>query len=137
MSKNQLNFIYFAFSDEGVDYSGSLATVNFTGSIDSYLIRNMSFEETQRKNIDFSSYLYTIPAKTKQIPEFVSFPAENTEISLKRTYTTVDSQYYKNGNHQIGDQRPIAVIARATIPSVDRQAEYVRYQSLKRLKLKK
>lgn len=143
LAQNQVNFVYYAFSDEGVDYSGSLSTVAFTGSIDNYILRNMSFEETQRKNLDFSSYLYTIPPKSKKVPEFIiaasTMPAGSSltgSVTLKRSFgkTTDFVQDYSKVKNTFITQQPIAVIVRATLPSVNRQGDYVKYQSLLRFK---
>jgi hypothetical protein len=77
LAENSLDFVYYAFSDEGIDYSGSIATKNFTGSIDNVVFRNFSFEEPQRgstTNTDLKYFLYTIPAKTSKVPEFIVTP---------------------------------------------------------------
>ena len=55
LSKNQLNFKYYAFSDEGINYSGSLSSsLAVSSSVDNYVHRNLAFEADQRKR----TYLY-------------------------------------------------------------------------------
>lgn len=128
LAENSLNFVYYAFSDEGIDYSGSIATENFTGSIDGLVFRNLSFEESQRKNSDLKYFLYTIPAKTSKIPEMVITPTTSSAITLKRNYYT--QQFSLTNANLTFHSKPLDVIFRATIPGASRDAEYVKYQNL-------
>jgi hypothetical protein len=128
LSQNRLNFTYYAFSDEGIDYSGSLATTNFTGSIDNLVLRNMSFEEHQRLDAEFSSHLYTISPKSKKIPEFITFPITGSDITLKRRYQ--DTKFKGQNYEKEVPQKPIAAIMKATLPTANRKEEHVIEQSL-------
>lgn len=132
LSQNQLNFVYYAFSDEGINYSGSLTALNnWSGSIDSFVFRNVSFETTQRKNLDFSSYLYTIPPKYKKIPEFISTPVTGSTITLARKYRTSAVSLTATPISTLG--KPIAAIMRATVPTTNRPASYVLEQNIKEI----
>lgn len=131
LAQNSLNFVYYAFSDEGIDYSGSIATKNFTGSIDDLIFRNFSFEENQRKNSDLKYFLYTIPPKTQKIPEMVITPSTSSAITLKRNYYT--QQFSLTNTNLTFFSKPVDVIFRATVPSSEREAEYVKYQNLQKV----
>jgi hypothetical protein len=130
LAQNRLNFTYYAFSDEGIDYSGSIATKNFTGSIDQMVFRNFSFEENQKstkQNLDLKNFLYTVPTKTSKIPEFVISPTTGSTITLVRHF------YKENFSTQNSNftfySRPLDVIFRATVPTENREAQYVKFQN--------
>jgi hypothetical protein len=128
LAENSLNFVYYAFSDEGIDYSGSISTKNFTGSIDSIVFRNFSFEERQRPNSDLKYFLYTVPPKTSKVPEMVITPATSSAITLKRNYYI---QHFSLVNPNFTFySKPLDIVFRATIPGTARDAEYVKYQNL-------
>lgn len=127
LSENRLNFTYYAFSDEGIDYSGSISTKNFTGSIDDLIFRNFSFEESQRENSDLQYFLYTIPAKTSKIPEMIITPSTASAITMYRNYSIQDFSMV-NSNFTFYS-KPFDVIFRATIPGVTKEADYVKYQN--------
>jgi len=102
LSKGKLKIKYYAFSDEGINYSGSMVQLNgglydyLTSSIasgttfDQYIHRNLSFEADQRKGydnqepLDLSSFLYTVSSNSKVTPK-IRF-SETGTIELKRTY---------------------------------------------------
>lgn len=95
-SKDELDFTYYAFSDEGINYSGSMVN---TGSIDdmtldNYLHRNLNFEADQRKGydnqepLDLDSFLYTVSPNSKTIPD-LKLSTSGT-IVLKRSFKVED-----------------------------------------------
>lgn len=75
LSQNQLEFVFYAFSDSGVDYSGSIDTVlKTTGTLDDYMFKNFTFEADQRKDHlkdkTLDSWLFTMPTDSPTLPEF-------------------------------------------------------------------
>lgn len=88
----------------------------------------MSFEETQRKDLDFSSYLYTVNAKSKKIPDFISTPQTGSVITLKRRYR--DFNFDGRDFQKSFPQQPVAAVIKATIPSPKRDLDYVIHQSV-------
>jgi len=87
LAKNQLNFSFYAFSDDGIDYSGSFASSSFsTGTLDNYVHRNIAFESRQMKNKDLNYFLYTIPAGKKILPNMNINLSGN--VTLERRYQT-------------------------------------------------
>lgn len=91
LSKNQLNFTWYAFSDQIVDYSGSIDDVSkTTGSFDDYtqkLFVNEADQRKTRQNNDLKSFLFTAPVGTRVLPEFrISLTGS---IDLKRKFKTI------------------------------------------------
>jgi len=137
LSKNQLKFEYYAFSDAGIDYSGSLVASSSTGmSTDDYVHKNLSFEADQRtnsmnsnKSVDLQTFLYTIPAGNKVLPEFNVGIDDTQTIPLAREYLIDYLTTYTKRKNRI--TKPIDVIARATVPTTtraDKIDEYVAAQ---------
>jgi hypothetical protein len=98
LAEGKLNFIYYAFSDQGINYSGSLCIISGTNvpsgtTLDDYLHRNFSFEADQRigssieEPKDLNSFLYTVSNTSKTIPELKI--SESGSIQLKRTNTKI------------------------------------------------
>lgn len=142
LSKNQLNFSYYAFSDEGIDYSGSLqlTNTNFSGSIDEVVFRNLSFESTQKRNQDLSSFLYTIDSREKKVPEFTSDTQEGT-ITLERNYFSIplgsDLNYV---NHIIYSpdfrnsfRKPLDIVFRVKVDEKDKKDFYIKLLNIARI----
>jgi hypothetical protein len=134
LSQNQLNFIYFAFSDEELNYSGSLAATNsnLSASIDNIVFRNFSFEGTQRKNQDLKSFLYTIPPGTKKIPELTKTTPSTTPITLKRVYSinSLHNINHPNGSFTQAGSVYVDLVVRATFEPQNRIADYVIEQNV-------
>src|SRR3990167_5041888 len=91
LSKNQLNFTWYAFSDDSIDYSGSIKdTLATTGSLDDYMQKMFINEVDQRnttKSNDLKNFLFTAPVNTNILPEFrISLTGS---INLKRKYKTI------------------------------------------------
>jgi len=122
LSKNQLNFVYFAFSDEGIDYSGSLsASAVISSSFDDYVHRDFSFEADQRtnekkllQNNDLKSFLYTIPSSNAVLPEMVTSKNNTSSVVLNRQYV-IDRLDLSTRKRTLLTQ-PLATIMRATVP---------------------
>jgi hypothetical protein len=124
LSKNLLEFSYFAFSDEGVNYvgySGSLSASyeHLSASLDDYVHRSLAFEADQRTSDNTASdrrletYLFTIPSRDKVLPEFRSSVDESGDVTLKRRYYTTSLSLSGQLAQRLKD--PIAVIMRAAI----------------------
>ena len=100
LSKNQFSVKYYAFSDDGVDYSGSLYATNPNNGISSekleeYIVR--TFLPFECENLggdsiagvptrDFKSFLFTVE-DNQAVPDF-KFAEEITEITLSKFYET-------------------------------------------------
>jgi hypothetical protein len=120
MSKNQLKFIHFAFSDEGIDYSGSLASLVGSGSFDDFVHRDLSFEADQRangkeslRNVDLKTFLYTIPAGNSVLPELVISDVRQ-EIPITRQYLIDHVTLHTRKRNML--KKPLAAIMRASVP---------------------
>src|SRR3990167_6300812 len=91
LSKNQLNFTWYTFSDDSIDYSGSIKdTLATTGSLDDYMQKMFINEVDQRntrKSNDLKNFLFTAPINTNILPEFrISLTGS---INLKMKYKTI------------------------------------------------
>lgn len=117
LSKNQLNFTYYAFSDEGIDYSGSFSdTSGSSVSIDDYMFRNLAPEVYLKKDDELDSFLYTVPSRSKVLPEFVVDlgVAESSTISLTRSF--VMEQLFEYANRKVNKvKRPLGLMMRLAI----------------------
>ena len=133
LSKNQLNFKYYAFSDEGMDYSGSLSSsVLASSSFENYVHRDLSFEADQRKDRDLNSFLYTISQGEKILPEFKINVDATSSIILKRQFF-IDSIILQNKDLSSIDT-PVDVVIRASAPqktNKDRTEDFVSEQKLR------
>jgi len=110
LAKEKLKIKYFAFSDSGINYSGSL---DFSGTVDgaNYIIvvdptyarlsgtnlennlhRNLAFESDQRASSDKSeplnlnSFCFSVSNNSKVLPDLKLDSTD--DITLKRTYQT-------------------------------------------------
>ena len=92
LSKNQLSFSYYTFSDDSIDYSGSISDVlSTTGTLDDYIQKIPFFESNQMKrtrgNRDLKSFLFTAPIGSRTVTEFRT--SLTGSLTLKRKYRTV------------------------------------------------
>jgi hypothetical protein len=140
LAKNQLNFKYYAFSDEGIDYSGSLDTVGTGSAFDDHIHRAFSLEADQRvsdidgkeyarKDLDLQTFLYTIPAGTRILPEFRSNYENEDTINLVREYVI---EYLTTNVRKTNDiKEPEAMVVQATVPEKtikERMEDYITKQ---------
>jgi hypothetical protein len=121
LSKNQLDFTYYAFSDEEIDYSGSLsASIMESSSIDDQVFRNLSFESDQRKKSlgtyqrTLETFLFTIPSRRKVLPEF------KTSLDERGGSVTADKSFYTEklffrGKKVNRTEKPIAAVVKGSI----------------------
>lgn len=130
LAKNQLNFKYYAFSDEGINYSGSIsASISPSGSLDNYVHRNLAFEADQRKNRDLTSFLYTIPPGKGVLPEFKINVNVSSSVELERRFR-VDTVILHNKKVSM-IEKPVDIVVRASVPKktvIDRVKDYALFQ---------
>lgn len=87
LSKNSLNFVYYAFSDDGIDYSGSLsASLQISGSnLDDYIhINTFAFEPLRREDKTINNFLFTMPLENDVVTQFNS--SLTGSFIMKRKY---------------------------------------------------
>jgi hypothetical protein len=115
LSKNQLRFKYYSFSDEGINYSGSLSSsLSVSSSMDNYIHRDLSFEADQRKNKDLNSFLYTIPPGTDVLPDFSINVDISSSVELSRKFY-IDTIILQNRVLPF-IKKPLDIVVRAEIP---------------------
>lgn len=136
LSRNQLNFTYYAFSDEGIDYSGSLSSSTMLSStLDNYIHKQMAFEADQRIDQDLRSFLYTIPPDRQVLPEFKISANLTSSTTLERQYT-INTMILQQNKPTKTVNQPVDVVIRATIPKenlIIRTKKYVLDQKTTRL----
>jgi hypothetical protein len=107
-SKNQLQIKYYAFSDEGIDYSGSLSAsaVFVSSSYDDQIYNTLTFESDQRLGQQtLKTFLFNGPINKNVSPQFITSRDSNTEITLERRYQVRTIQEIP----QIQNNNPIVV----------------------------
>jgi hypothetical protein len=130
LAKNQLQFNYYAFSDDGIDYSGSLALTNFTGSIDNIVFKNLSTETPQYANKELNSYLYTVNTFDNKIPQLVVSISTGSLLQLKRRYKTWSGQEITKLVNLESTSKPLDIIMKANIQPENRVYKYVFEQNV-------
>jgi len=125
LSENQLEFVHYAFSDSGVDYSGSIDMVSkTTGTLDDFVFRNLAFEANQEKDSlkdkTLDTWLFTIPANSPVVPEFK--PSLTGSMTLNRRYKVekvvkVIEQAISNPTARVFAVSPLDIILGASIPN--------------------
>lgn len=91
LSKNLLNFSYYCFSDDGINYSGSLnerstAVTNSGAFFDDFVHTNtFCFEPSRIYNKTINYFLFTVPSQNEVIPQFVS--NITSSFTLSRNYS--------------------------------------------------
>lgn len=87
LSKNQLNFSYYAFSDDQIDYSGSLSSSSMiSGStLDDFVhINTFAFEPIRREDKAINNFLFTMPLQSEVVTQFN--PSVTGSFTLGRKY---------------------------------------------------
>jgi hypothetical protein len=137
LSKNQLNFRYYAFSDENIHYSGSLsASLKQSSSFDGYVHKNLSLESNQRKtrlNNDLKTFLFTLPSTDSTIPNFEVTAISGSEIVLNRTYKIDNTLLESRVIERIDD--PLATIVRASYLQRDLNSRIIEYTTNRKVEL--
>lgn len=130
LSQNLLNFEYYVFSDDGIDYAAALtASLTTTGSLDEHIRRTPAFEAEQYKTFegrrDLSSFLYTVPEGQQTLPQFVTNFDSSPDITTKRSYfLDLLSLSAKKVNRTT---TPVSVVMRGTIPQNTRANDVASY----------
>ena len=108
-SKNQLQIKYFAFSDEGIDYSGSLSasvSVSSGSTYDEIIYNTLTFEADQRiGDQTLKTFLFNGPVGSKVSLQFVTNRDANPEITLERRYEIIK---FKEIN-KVQENKPVIV----------------------------
>ena len=94
LSRNQLNFSYFAFSDDGIDYSGSLSSSSqLSGStLDDYVhINTFAFEPLRREDKAINNFLFTMPLQSEVITQFNSSVTGSIVLGRKYDVETLEN----------------------------------------------
>jgi len=145
LSKNQLKIEYYAFSDDGIDYSGSLniSRIYTSSSYDDIVYRNHNFFESDqkvadskgkvfgRRNLDFNSYIFTIPATNEVLPSFVTSQDEDVEFELNRDYKLANIKTIKTIVKQT--RKPEAAIFKTELKkqdTVSKEETFIREQRI-------
>jgi hypothetical protein len=119
LSKNQLNFVYYAFSDEGINYKQNLASaIQLSQSVDAVSRKTLFFEADQRRDRDLSSFLYTIPEERRVLPSVTLNVNVSSSISLERRYSIKSLsglQSFSDGT----EMPPIDIVAQVALRSID------------------
>mgnify|MGYP001611259783 CR=1 FL=1 len=122
LSTNQLEFVYYAFGDSEINYSGSIDVVlKTTGTLDDHMSRNLSFEADQKKdnlkNQTLKSWLFTMPTDNPVVPEFKL--SSTGSITLNRKYRVQNIETVENPFSNLFFAQPVAIISMATVLSED------------------
>lgn len=131
LSQNLLDFEFFAFSDEGVDYGAALtASLLESGSVDDYVRRTLSLEATQFKDSceqrDMKTFLYTTPSRRRTLPDFVTNFDDTPDIVAKRSYY-VDKLVLSAESQNTLLADPVAVVMQSDIPQKTAQVQMEQY----------
>ena len=139
LAENQLRIVHYAFSDELIDYSGSLSEyITNSGSYDDIVYKNYVPIEAStlgRTGLprDLTSFLYTCPEQRSFLPPFVL--STSSSLSLQRLYSDVPYGRFVSRYMQAGVANPDTVMVTErddTLPT-DRQDQYAAEQDLQRL----
>jgi len=94
LAQNKLRIKHYAFSDELIDYSGSLVqSMKQSASMDDIVYRNYIAPEATSMGgtglpRDLSSFLYTCPEQRNALPPFQT--SVSGSLTLNRTFNNVD-----------------------------------------------
>ena len=117
LSQNNLDFEFYAFSDEGVDYEQALsASLANSSSLDHEVSKNTHVAEAdQRPRKDLKTFLYSIPSGRQTLPEFkTNLEERSAAITLKRKFYTDTLGLQAEVTSTV--KKPIAVVMKAEIP---------------------
>lgn len=135
MSKNRLRFAYYAFSDDLIDYSGSLSeSLRRSASLDDTVWKNHVGVEAHpmRRTIELDSFLYTAADNRDVLPSLVANVTGS--IALKRSYE--DKSLADYVSQDLNKQEGYDVMIIADVDPVkleDRSVQYAAEQKLERM----
>jgi hypothetical protein len=139
LSENSLDIKYYAFSDDLIDYSGSLAqSVKFSQSLDDVIYRNfIPIAASQMKGAggtkaDLTSFLYTAPEQRTVLPQFTL--SDTQMVSLVRLYEEKSLVDIINIDLNSGEDFDFVVMTdtRPVLPD-NREKAYAEEQNLERI----
>ncbi len=136
MSQHQLNIQYYAFSDDGVDYTGSLVNAQVSGTtMDGDVYKTPLFEANIKndKLKDLSYFLYTVPERSPVLPDIRVGVDLTASVVLERRF------HYEPLSVRVLPSAPVfsphEVIVRAKIrrddDEISRTKKHVKNQYLK------
>jgi len=136
LSQNLLDFTFFAFSDEGVDYGAALtASLQESGSVDDHIRQTLTFEANQHKNFkeqtDLKTFLYSIPERRRTLPDFVTNFDDRPDIDAVRRFFIDTFSISARVRNVI--KNPAGAVLRTTLDKKTAQKkfeEYVRQQKI-------
>ena len=96
LSKNQLNFSYFAFSDDGIDYSGSIdyvaSSASLSGTLDDFVHTNtFAFEPLRIEDKAVNNFLFTMPLQSEVVTRFDSSVTGSLSLSRKFSIESLEN----------------------------------------------
>lgn len=140
LAQGQLNFAYYAFSDDFIDYSGSLNQAlngTPTGTLDDVVRRNYVPVEANQMEaggaaMDLRYFLFTAPEQRKSLPTFqVNVPLS---VSLVRMYQNKDLGQFLN--HEMNNKNAFDFVISTTMDNAsptDRNDQYLAEQNLEKI----
>lgn len=102
LSRNQLNFSYYAFSDDGIDYSGSLSSSSMVSgsTLDDFVhINTFAFEPLRVEDKSINNYLFTMPLESDVVTQFN--PSITGSFSLNRKFAVETLENIVHGAEEI------------------------------------
>lgn len=138
LSKNSLNFTYYIFSDDFVDYSGSLnerssaQTTSSGAYFDDFVHNNFfPFEPMKRHDKTINNYLYTMPLQSEVTSQFVS--SITGSITLQRNYEIEQLDVIVNAGtdiEKLTSQEDVLdwVVTTEEVPGPSRPQKHVKLQ---------
>lgn len=135
----KLRFVYYAFSDDGIDYSGS---ANFTSSLngvtfDDFVHRSVSFESWQMDGKDLDDpkdlkyFLFTSDPNEKTLPQMSM--TTTGSVNLSRRYYTEKMQKIvsSDGVDQRAQDVVVRIVKKNNKSLRDKKNKYLFDQQLK------
>ncbi len=136
LASGQLRIVSYAFSDEMVDYSGSLNQSLKTGvPLDTVIYRNhLSLQADQMDsslhNRDLQSFLYTAPVQRDVLPSMnVTFSSG----TLQRRYKEYTYKDFINNSFNLSVGKFAVLVKMDDTPNDYREEQYVAEQDLQKL----
>lgn len=137
MSSNQLEFSFYCFSDELIDYSGSLAESQQTGAtLDDTVYKNyVPMDATQIRTKasaypELGSFLFTVADNRDLLP---ALTFDSSSIQLNRTYEDKSLNEYLAVDLNAAQNKDVMMIADVDpVDLNDREVQYAAEQKLER-----
>ncbi len=139
LSENSLDIKYYAFSDDLIDYSGSLdQSIRLSQSLDDVIYRNfIPITANQMKGTagnlpDLASFLYTAPEQRTVLPQFTL--SDTNTVALERLYEEKSLIDIINIDLNSGEDFDFVLVTDVRAVSPDnREKAYAEEQNLERI----